>query len=153
MKKARILGLTVGTALHSIISLYLSLLILYNSVDFLYNWLCETKFANKYLSIDERLIGPLFLSAVGILISCVILTVIYRQQKKRCLFIWGGVFLYIAMRVPSELSISYNSPNFIKILYGCLIVAIAILFIAEAVYAVYAFVKTIRNRELPFGQS
>lgn len=140
MKKVRIFGLIVGTVFYCLITLYFALFGLYNSVGFIWKLSYGTYFTNNFLKLSDSLIGTVYLSIVGIVLSCILLTVMYRKTKIRCLLLWISVLLYILEWI--VIGSLYTYPDLRFILW-----IICVVCIAEAVYAVYAFVKTVREKK------
>lgn len=140
MKKVRIFGLIVGTVFYCLITLYFALFGLYNSIGFIKKLFYNTDFADSFLEMSDWLIGAWIYSIIGIVLVCILLTVMYRRTKIRCLLLWISALLYLAEWVLIGLQYTYPALRFILWI-------ICVVCIAEAVYAVYAFVKTVREKK------
>lgn len=158
MNKSRIFGLTVGTFFYCFGELYFASLILYNVLDnfnLIMKSFSESALAENFLEITDNIIFTFYFSIVAILFGCILLNVMYRRDKKRCLIIDSSVLIFVALYIylayiEPIFEVSYSTflkSNTYEYICMVLLMIVAFLSIVEIVYAVYAFVKTVRKRK------
>lgn len=142
-KHASCLWLIFATIIYCVQSAYLALICLYESVDIFYRLLGGIDF--RYLNLwsidhDESRFVVLIICVIGTALACILFTVFYNKQRKRCLLLWGGDLLAVIALFASTLL--YNIPVLKYVLW-----VLAILFFAEGIYSIYALGKTVTIRE------
>lgn len=158
MKKVRIFGLGVGTFFYCFGELYFASLILYNVLDnfnLIGKSFSESAFAENFLEVTDKIIFIVYFSMAAILFGCILLNILYRKQKKRCLIISGSaaalfvLFIYTAYIEPifKDLYSTFLKSDIYEYIRMVLFTVFAFIFIAGAVYTVYAFVKTVREKK------